>query len=95
MKAVEIAVREAAGFEVGRHGVAMVRNAFHKDDGPLRDPDQQEAEREALMHLFAGAIGSHKNPHSHRAVPMDDPSEAMEIIHLASHLLRIVDARKP
>lgn len=58
------------------------------------DPEQEEAEREALMHLFAGAVGSYKNPHSHRNVPMEDAGEATEIVMLASHLLRIVDARR-
>lgn len=94
MRAVEIAVREGAGFPAGEHGVPMIRRAFHKDTGPLRDINQEESEREALMHLFAGSIGSYKNPHSHRNVPMTDPVEAIEIVTLASHLLKIVDARK-
>ncbi len=44
MREVEIAVRDAAGFESGDHGVAMMRLAFNKDKGPLRDPTQEEAD---------------------------------------------------
>ncbi|MFM0367049.1 TIGR02391 family protein [Paraburkholderia sediminicola] len=93
MRAVEIAVRDAAGFAQSEHGVPMIRKAFNPKGGPLADPAADEGEREALSALFAGAIGSYKNPHSHRNVPIDTPREAVEIILLASHLLYIVDAR--
>jgi uncharacterized protein (TIGR02391 family) len=93
MKAVEVAVREAAGFPQGDHGVPMIRRAFHKDTGPLTDQRAEDAEKEALSALFAGAIGSYKNPHSHRDVDLTDPAEAAEIVMLANLLLRIVDSR--
>lgn len=91
MKAVEVAVREASEFPQGDHGVPMIRRAFHKDTGPLTDKKAEDAEKEALSSLFAGAIGLYKNPHSHRDVDLTDPAEAVEIVMLANLLLRIVD----
>ena len=95
MRAVEIAVREAAGFPESLHGTIMMRKAFDKNAGPLRDPNQEEAEREALAHLFAGAVGFYKNPHSHRNVSISSAREAIGIVMFGSHLLHIVDARTP
>lgn len=93
-KAVEIAVREAGHFGAIDVGTDLMRRAFSATNGPLADQQQPAAEREALANLFAGAIGSYKNPHSHRTVTISDPTEAQEMVMLASHLLRIVDSRK-
>jgi uncharacterized protein (TIGR02391 family) len=94
MIAVEVAVRAAAGLTTKDVGVSLMRKAFDPKTGALADLGVDEAEREARSHLFAGAIGSYKNPHSHRNVALDDPDEAAEVIMLANHLLRIVDSRK-
>lgn len=93
MRAVEISVREAGKLEQKQVGTKLMQAAFGQS-GPLRDREADTAEEDGLMHLFIGAMGSYKNPHSHRNVAMEDPVETMEIVMLASHLLRIVDARR-
>ena len=92
-KEIEVAVRSAGGFTNDDFGVDLMREAFNKDTGPLRDKEAIVSERLAVGHLFAGAIGLFKNPASHRYVGLNDPHEVVELIMLASLLLRIIDAR--
>ena len=89
-KAVEEGVRAAGGYTARDIGVDLMRKAFHPESGPLTDKTLVVAEREALSSLFAGAIGSYKNPVSHRTVALEDATEAGEILILA----RIIEARK-
>ena len=72
-------------------GVALMRTAFHPDNGPLSDKDALPAERQATSDLFAGAIGLFKNPSSHRRVQYDDAGEAAEMIIFANCLIRILE----
>ena len=93
MKAVEASVRATSGLGDNLIGVKLMREAFAPDAGPLTDMNAEGGKRVGRMELFTGAIASYKNPHSHRDVNLDNPSEAIEIILLANHLLRIADPR--
>jgi uncharacterized protein (TIGR02391 family) len=90
-KILEDTVRTRAAFGNESIGVPLMRKAFHTEDGPLTDRSEHVGEREALMHLMAGAIGRFKNPTSHRFTGLDDPVTTIEIIQLASLLLRIAE----
>lgn len=93
-KEVEVAVRRAGGYPDTLIGVDLMRKAFHPSDGGLTQSAALASERQALSDLFAGAIGSYKNPNSHRHVLLT-ADETVEMIMLASHLLKIVDSRDP
>jgi uncharacterized protein (TIGR02391 family) len=84
MKAVEVSVRDAGGLGDELIGVKLMRAAFAPEGGPLTDMTAEGGERVGRMELFACAIGSYKNPHSHRDVNLDDLDEALGIIMLAN-----------
>jgi uncharacterized protein (TIGR02391 family) len=93
MRQVEVQLRDRSGAGNEMIGVALSRHALRADVGPLTDQRLETGEREAISHLFAGALGAFKNPTSHRVVDFDDPAVAADIILLADLLLRLLDGR--
>jgi len=92
-KVLEVSIRQAAGLGDEWLGTKLTARAFNPESGPLTDKTAEPGERQALMNLMSGAIGSYKNPQSHRHVGLE-ASEAREMIIMASHLLSIVDSRR-
>ena len=90
MREVEIRVRELSGADSSLVGVKLMRQSFG-DGGKLADPELDPGERVGIMELFAGAIGTFKNPPSHRQVDYADPTEASEVVLLADLLMRILE----
>lgn len=93
-KEVEVRTRKASNLPETEIGVKLMRKAFDAKSGPLTDHEATPAEKEAMSHLFAGAIGVFKNPTSHRDIDYNNPLEVAEIILFANYLLRVIDYRK-
>lgn len=91
MRQVEVRLRHLSRAGNEMIGVALARHALHPEAGPLADQALEAGEREAISHLFAGALGAFKNPTSHRVVDFDEPAVAADIILLADLLMRLLD----
>jgi len=89
-KEVEVRVRKKGNFSESQIGVALMREAFKPKTGKLTNTAADPGEQQATMDLFAGAIGTFKNPSSHRDVNYK-PEAVADIIGIANQLLRIVD----
>ncbi len=95
LREVEVAVRKAGKFPHSIFGTDLMRQAFKEQTGPLTDPKDVISEQQAIQHLFAGAIGTFKNPSSHRSGVINTPDRAISLVQLADLLLRIIDERDP
>ncbi|MFI6401478.1 TIGR02391 family protein [Streptomyces sp. NPDC050548] len=90
MKAVEVRVRQLAGFGDDVFGTDLMTKAF-RQGGPLADPVAPAGEVVGTMMFFQGAYAVLRNPSGHREVSFDDVTEASEAVMTASLLMRMLD----
>ncbi|MEV0470932.1 TIGR02391 family protein [Streptomyces prunicolor] len=90
MKAVEVRVRQLAGFGDDMFGTDLMTKAF-RQGGSLADPAAPAGEVVGTMMLFQGAYAVLRNPSGHREVSFDDVTEASEAVMTASLLMRMLD----
>jgi len=88
-KEVEMAVRATAKLPAEVVGVSLMRRTFYPENGPLANFKTIPSEREALIYLFAGAMGHPKIRMAHREVRLGS-GEAAQLIIFASYLLGVV-----
>jgi uncharacterized protein (TIGR02391 family) len=90
-RALEDRVREVCKYSNQLVGVKLMRAAFDPKTGPLRDINLEAGEQDAMNAVFAGAMGSFKNPTSHRLNAFDRPEQAVALVLFASYLINQVD----
>lgn len=91
MKAVEVRVRDLAGFGDDLYGVDLMNKAFGSG-GLLADPPLASGKHnDGPRSLFSGAFAMFRNPAGHAALAYDDEAEAVEAVAVASALMRHLD----
>jgi uncharacterized protein (TIGR02391 family) len=93
MKVVEEEIRGRIGAPASAVGVSLVSGAMGARV-PRLIFSEVSPEQDAAHALYRGAIGSFKNPLSHRFLDTDDPIKTFELLAFASLLMRMLDTAR-
>ena len=94
-KCLNNAVKDKSG-SADRDGARLMRTVFSANSPLLQlNPLQSQSDRDeqaGYMDIFAGAMTGIRNPRVHEHRLVDAPEVALELLVLANHLMRKLDA---
>ena len=94
-KCLNNAVREKSGL-TSQDGAGLMRSAFSANNPVLHlngfQTRSERDEQQGYMDIYAGAMTGIRNPRAHDHQLVDAPEAALEMIALANHLMRKLDA---
>lgn len=94
-KCLNNAVRDKSGL-TSPDGVRLMRSAFSANDPVLKlngfQTQSERDEQQGYMEIYAGVMAGIRNPRAHDHQLVDPPEMALEMITLANHLMRKLDA---
>ncbi len=94
-KCLNNAVKEKSGLS-DQDGYRLMQGAFSAKSPVLRLNDlltvSDKDEQLGYMNMFAGAIAGIRNPRAHEHEIDDQPDVALELLTLANHLMRKLEA---
>jgi uncharacterized protein (TIGR02391 family) len=87
-KVVEVRMREKAGLAASDYGQRLIKKFFTAFNSEIPPEEKGVAH---IVHLLIGAFDRYRNEASHLDVSLKDSDEALEVLLLANHCLRIVE----
>ena len=90
MKVVEEEIRSKASARQSDIGFSLISKTMNPSS-PIISFSSNEDEQKSAFFLYSGAIGSFKNPLSHRFLDTTDPIKTYECISMASMLIRMLE----
>ena len=79
---------------VGKDGADLMRAVFSPKSSVLRlnrlESQSDRNEQQGYMHIFEGVMIGIRNPRAHEHDLEDSPEEALELLSLANHLMRVL-----
>ncbi|MDE0183391.1 MAG: TIGR02391 family protein [Caldilineaceae bacterium] len=94
-KCLNNAVKDKSG-NTGADGAGLMKTVFSANSPVLKlNSFQSQSERDeqlGYMEIFSGSMTGIRNPRAHEHSLVDEPDVALELVILANHLMRKLDA---